>query len=363
MAEVMILAGGTGGHVFPALAVAVWLREHGHQVSWMGTSRGLEARVVPAAGFELDTAAVSGLRRTGLKAKLQAPWMLARALIQAGRYLRRRRPSVVLGMGGFVAGPGGLMAGWLGIPLVLHEQNRIPGTTNRWLAPRARRVLEGFPGTFPDRFWPCWTGNPLRAEIVGRSVDKAPLEGRPVRLLVMGGSQGAQILNETVPEALAGLANTELEVWHQSGGVMASQVAEAYRKNKVSARVEAFIDDMATAYAWADLVIARAGAMTVSELAAVGVGAILVPYPYAIDDHQRLNAQYLVEREAAVMLLQSELTPRSLRQAVTACLARPERLRAMGAAARKAARLDATETVARICLEEAESGAPVKNGK
>lgn len=357
MAQVMILAGGTGGHVFPALAVAKWLRDHGHQVTWMGTRKGLEAQVVPAAGFELDLLAISGLRGSSLAAKLKAPAMLARALLQARDHLRRRCPEVVLGMGGFVSGPGGLMAVWLGYPLVIHEQNRVPGTTNRWLAQWARRVLEAFPGTFADRFAPCWTGNPLRAEIACLALGKEPPGPRPVRILVLGGSQGAQALNEVVPQALAGWVGS-IAVWHQSGAAMQAQVASAYRAISLPARVEAFIDDMGAAYAWADLAICRAGAMTVSELAAAGVGAILIPYPYASDDHQTRNAQYLVERGAAVLLPQSRLTPTQLRALVAELLARPEQLQRMAAAARKAARLDATETVARICLEEARGWCP-----
>lgn len=359
MAKVMILAGGTGGHVFPALAVANWLRSHGHQVNWMGTLKGLEARVVPEAGFELDTLAISGLRGAGLAAKLKAPGMLAQALIEAQKHLRRRRPEVVLGMGGFVAGPGSLAAIGAGIPLVIHEQNRVPGATNRFLARWARRVLEAFPGTFAERFRPCWTGNPLRQEIeeLGNKGEEFFTAMRPVRILVLGGSQGAKALNEVVPQALADLAG-RIEVWHQTGADMQAQVSEVYRKASVAARVEAFIGDMGAAYAFADLAICRAGAMTVSELAAAGLGAILVPYPYAVDDHQTRNAEYLVERGGAWLLPQQELNPAKLRGLVIEVLAQPARLQSMGKAARKAARLDATETVARICLEEAEKWCP-----
>ncbi len=347
----MLLAGGTGGHVFPALAVAKWLREHGHQVHWMGTLEGLEARVVPEAGFELDPIAVSGLRGAGLKAWLKAPKMLARAVLEAQAHLRRRRPDVVLGMGGFAAGPGGLAAIGRGIPLVIHEQNRMPGTTNRLLARFARRVLEAFPETFAAKFCPCWTGNPLREEIQRLAQEKEPLQGRALRVLVLGGSQGAKALNETVPQALASLAG-QVEVWHQTGADMQAQVREYYLRASLKARVDPFIADIGDAYAWADLAICRAGAMTVSELAAAGVGAILVPYLYAAGDHQRRNAEYLVERGAAWLLPQSELTPDRLAACVETLLGQPDRLTAMGKAARSAARLDATETVARICLEE-----------
>ncbi len=349
MARVMILAGGTGGHVFPALAVAGWLRDHGHEVCWMGGMAGLERRLVPAAGFPLEAVAVGGLRGKGVQALLTAPVMLLRALWQAGRILRRRRPQVVLGMGGYAAGPGGLMAWLLGIPLVIHEQNRVPGTTNRWLAPRARRVLEGFPGTFADDLKPCWTGNPLRKEIV--ALGPKPAGDSPPRLLVVGGSLGAQALNETVPRALAQVS-VPLQVWHQCGRGNAAATLAAYRQAGVEARVTEFIDDMAAAWHWADVAVCRAGAMTVSELAAAGVAAVLVPYPHAIDDHQTRNAEYLAARGAARLLPQAQLTPARLAQTLAELVAEPQKLRAMGAAARRAARLDATETVARICLGE-----------
>ncbi|GAB6067073.1 undecaprenyldiphospho-muramoylpentapeptide beta-N-acetylglucosaminyltransferase [Methylothermus subterraneus] len=351
MAKVMILAGGTGGHVFPALAVALWLRAHGHSVSWMGTRQGLEARVVREAGFTLDALAVHGLRGTSFTAKLKAPGMLGQAFAQAVSHLRRRRPEVVLGMGGFVSGPGGLAAIAMGIPLVIHEQNRVPGLTNRVLARWARRVLEAFPGTFALNVRPCWTGNPLRREIEALAGDKEPLGARKVRILVLGGSQGAQALNEVVPAALAGLA-AKIEVWHQTGAPMQAAVRASYQNAGVAARVEAFIERMEEAYAFADLAICRAGAMTVSELAAAGVGAILVPYPHAKDDHQTRNAEYLLEQGAAWLLPQRELTPARLQEKVAFLVHRPEQLERMGAAARKVARLDATETVARICLEE-----------
>ncbi|BCX80718.1 UDP-N-acetylglucosamine--N-acetylmuramyl-(pentapeptide) pyrophosphoryl-undecaprenol N-acetylglucosamine transferase [Methylomarinovum caldicuralii] len=349
MARVMILAGGTGGHVFPALAVAEWLRGHGHEVVWMGGARGLEQQVVHAAGFPLDAITVGGLRGKGVGRLVTAPAMLLRALWQAGRVLRRRRPQVVLGMGGYAAGPGGVMARLQGIPLVIHEQNRVPGTTNRWLAPWAKRVLEGFPGTFADSLKPCWTGNPLRCEIA--ALGPKPDHDGPPRLLVVGGSLGAQILNEVVPQALAQMGSP-LQVWHQCGRGNAAAVEAAYRRAGVAARVSEFIDNMAAAWRWADLAVCRAGAMTVSELAAAGVAGVLVPYPHAIDDHQARNAEYLVQRGAARLLPQDRLTPARLAQTLAELAAAPQRLREMGAAARRAARLDATETVARICLGE-----------
>jgi UDP-N-acetylglucosamine--N-acetylmuramyl-(pentapeptide) pyrophosphoryl-undecaprenol N-acetylglucosamine transferase len=356
MAKVMILAGGTGGHVFPALAVAKWLKNQGHQVSWMGTPKGLEAKVVPEAGIELDTLEIQGLRGMGFLAALKVPLGLSRAWLKACAHLKRRRPQVVLGMGGFAAGPGGLAAVSLGIPLLIHEQNRVPGVTNRFLARWARRVLEGFPGTFAARFRPCWTGNPLRSEIENLASLRRPKlsQGRPVRILVLGGSQGAKALNEVVPKALSEFSR-RIEVWHQSGFEEVSKVQEAYAKASVPARVSAFIADMAQAYAFADLAICRAGAMTVSELAAAGLGAIFLPYPYAVDDHQTKNAQYLVERGAAKLVPQEKgraPCPYLLRELVKEMLETPSQLERMGEAARQAARLDATETVARMCLEE-----------
>ena len=352
--KIMILAGGTGGHVFPALAVANWLREQGHEVSWMGTHKGMEAKVVPAAGFKMHWLTVSGLRGKGWQAALIAPWMLGRALWQAKKHLQQQNPDVVLGLGGFVAGPGGIMARWLKIPLVIHEQNQVPGTTNRWLARVAKRILEAFPETFADQYKPCWTGNPLRSEIQKLSKQARQIH-QPLHLLVLGGSQGAKILNETVPQALAGYEG-QIEVWHQSGEKMQLEVAEKYRQAGLKARVEAFIDDMAKAYEWADLVICRSGAMTISELAAAGLGAILVPYPYAIDNHQSRNAEYLAWRGAARLLPQSELSPLRLRREMQELIQQPEKLLSMAQAARQMARLDATETVARICLEEASHG-------
>ncbi len=352
MARVMIMAGGTGGHVFPALAVAEWLRAHDHHVNWMGSPWGLEARVVPAAGFTLDKISVRGLRGKGIASLLSAPLMLTRALWQADRILRERCPQVVLGMGGFAAGPGGMMAYLRRIPLVIHEQNRVPGTTNRWLAPRAKRVLEGFPDTFADGLHPCWTGNPLRLEIE-RLGPKELLPGPVLRLLILGGSQGAKVLNEVIPKALAGMEQ-RIKVWHQCGVGNRQALEAEYHRLGIKAKVTEFISDMAAAWQWPDLVICRSGAMTISELAAAGVPAILVPYPFAVDDHQTRNAEYLVERGAAVLLPQTLMNVETLRQEITQLTTHPERLRQMGSCARRAARTDATETVASICLEEAD---------
>jgi UDP-N-acetylglucosamine--N-acetylmuramyl-(pentapeptide) pyrophosphoryl-undecaprenol N-acetylglucosamine transferase len=350
--KIMILAGGTGGHVYPALAVARELISRGHQVVWMGTRAGLEARVVPSAGIPMEWLTVAGLRGKGWRSKLSAPFMLAKALLQAARILRRIRPDAVLGMGGFVSGPGGLMARLMGIPLVLHEQNRIPGTTNRWLASWAGVVLEAFPGSFLPKIGARCTGNPLRREISGLKKPPAAEGAGPLRILVLGGSLGALVLNQRVPLALAKL-DRPIRVFHQTGEAMRQETAALYGQLGVEARVEAFVDDMAEAYGWADLAICRAGAMTLSELAAVGLPAILVPFPYAIDDHQTHNARYLSEAGAALLMSQTELTPERLAEAIEALCRQPGRLTAMSEAALALAKPDAARTVADICLAEA----------
>lgn len=348
-ARVMILAGGTGGHIFPALAVADELRGRGCDVAWMGTRAGMEARLVPAKHIPIAWLAVSGFRGKGLWTRLTAPFRLILACWQAGAILRKFKPDVVLGMGGFVAGPGGLMARVLGIPLVIHEQNRIPGTTNRMLVKWAKIAMEAFPGSFPPSKEACCVGNPLRSEIArtGR-----PRQQGLTRLLVVGGSQGAKALNQIVPEALA-LAGIELQVRHQTGEAMRSETAALYQRLGVEADVAAFVDDMAAAYLWADLAICRAGAMTVSELTAAALPAILIPFPFAIDDHQTANARYLSEAGAAELMPQTELTAENLAQALKSLLQNPDRLAAMSARALALAKPDAAGAVADACLRAA----------
>lgn len=347
----MILAGGTGGHVYPALAVAQELIARGCEVSWMGTRGGLEARVVPAAGIAIEWLSVSGFRGKGWAGRIAAPVRLMLACVQAGRILRRFRPDVVLGMGGFAAAPGGIMARLMGLPLVVHEQNRVPGTTNRILIKWARKVLEAFPGSFPERVGAVGVGNPLRRDIVAAVDLIRPPHEVPVRLLIVGGSQGAQVLNGVVPEVLAQVGE-KLAVLHQTGAATQTETEARYRELGLEVRVQAFIEDMAEAYRWADLAICRAGAMTISELTAMGVPAVLVPYPYAIDDHQTQNAHVMTDAGAAVLLPQSELNPTVL-TAVLRDLLVPGRLAEMSGKARALARVDATRTVADICLREA----------
>lgn len=349
--RIVIMAGGTGGHVFPALAVAQEMLERGWQVSWLGTPKGLESRVVPAHGIDLDCLAVEGMRGKGLWSKLIAVFKLIQACLQAGRILRLREPNVVLGMGGFVAGPGGLVAKLLGIPVVIHEQNRIPGTTNRLLVKLAAcKVLEAFPDSFGKSIPAICTGNPLRKAFLSLPAKAVwqPESGRNLRILVLGGSQGAKVLNDNVPEALSAMNN--LEVKHQTGLAMRNEVTERYRSLGMQAEVLAFIEDMTAAYQWADLIICRAGAMTVSEVAACGLPAIFVPLLHAIDDHQTANARYLCEVGAARLLPQPELNAENLRKTLQQTMLS---LSSMSLAAKRMARLDATQTVTGICIAEA----------
>jgi UDP-N-acetylglucosamine--N-acetylmuramyl-(pentapeptide) pyrophosphoryl-undecaprenol N-acetylglucosamine transferase len=356
MTAILITAGGTGGHVFPALAVARELRARGVQVTWLGTREGIEARLVPAAGFEIDYIQIRSLRGGGVLRWLLLPMRLNLAMWQSLRVLRRRRPAAVLAMGGFAAGPGGMMASLLNIPLIVHEQNAIAGLTNRWLARLADVLLAGFPGAFSDRHGVRVVGNPVRAEILALDSPERRFAGRAgrLRLLIVGGSQGAQIFNQTVPAALRLMAETvRPEVWHQTGQRDEAAVTAAYREFLPDARATAFIDDMAAAYAWADLVVCRAGAMTVAELAAAGVAALLVPLPHAADDHQTANARYLAGHEAAELVPQAEFTAARLAELLTELGSDRALLARMAVNARRCAVIDATETVAQFCLEAA----------
>ena len=348
--RVIIMAGGTGGHVYPALAVANLLIAEGHQVTWLGTRKGLEARVVPAAGIKVEWLAVSGVRGKSLMSRVRAPLMIVRALWQSLKILRRIQPDVVLGMGGFVAGPGGLVAAVLGIPLVLHEQNRIPGTTNRWLARWADRVLEAFEGSFPPRCRAIAVGNPVRADIAALiRHPRAPWADRPLRILVVGGSLGALALNEIVPEALASLGRS-VAIRHQTGPRFQEKTEARYLTLGLEAEVLAYMEDMAEAYRWADVAICRAGAMTVSELALAGLPAVLIPYPHAIDDHQTANARLLADPGGALLLPQGDLTPHNLALALNTLFDQEDAARHMSHALRLQARPEAAAVVAEHCL-------------
>lgn len=350
--RIVVMAGGTGGHVFPALAVAQELRQRGWEISWLGTADSFESRNVPRYDFPLDTIDAHRLRGQGLGGLLLAPFRLLKAMAQARRILAQRNPDVVLGMGGFATGPGGLVSKIMGLPLVIHEQNTIPGLTNRWLARLAARVLQAFPNSFPEAAGAKVTGNPVREEITALSEpgSRMAAHGESTRVLIIGGSLGALALNEIVPQGLALLARDHLlEVCHQAGRGKIETTQTLYAQLNLQAEVTEFLDDMAAAYAWADLVICRAGALTVSELAAVGVGAILVPFPYAVDDHQTRNADYLVQGGAGILMPQDQLDAEGLSGKLEQLLTQPGKLLEMAKAARKLAMPDATRQVADYC--------------
>ena len=351
--HVLIMAGGTGGHVFPALAVAEELRERGIDVTWLGTRRGIEADLVPGANFPLRFIDVVGLRgKSGIVGKLKAPFGLLKALWQAISVVRRVGPQCVLGFGGFASGPGGLAARLLGKPLVIHEQNAVAGTTNRILQKLATRVLQAFPNALAKGEH-C--GNPVRREISALAAPQTRLtlvdEQRP-RLLVLGGSLGALAINQVLPEALALLDEHDCPaVVHQCGKKHLDVTRKAYEDAGVGAEVVAFVDDMAAAYGAADFVICRAGALTVSELTAAGLGSVLIPYPHAIDDHQSENARWLVDNDAAVMMQQKDFNPEALAILLEELFANKQQLVTMAVAARALALPDAVSTVADVCEE------------
>ncbi|MBW8375647.1 undecaprenyldiphospho-muramoylpentapeptide beta-N-acetylglucosaminyltransferase [Stenotrophomonas sp.] len=350
---VMIMAGGTGGHIFPGLAVAKVLRERGVPVTWLGADGAMETRLVPQHDIPIDTLAIGGLRGKGKLALIGAPLRLLRAIRAAGFLIRDRQPRAVIAFGGFASGPGGIAARLHGLPLLVHEQNRAPGMTNRVLSRFARRVLAGFPGSFAQREEAV--GNPVRAEIAAITPPELRLANRqgPLRLLVLGGSQGARVLNNAVPKALAKLGTgMPVQVRHQSGEKLHAEALQAYADAGVQASVEPFIADMAEAFAWADLVVCRSGASTLAELCAVGVGSVLVPFAAAVDDHQTRNAEYLVERGAAVLLKQDETLATQLEGVLRDLSENSARRMQMANAARALAKVDAAERIADIILEE-----------
>ncbi len=357
-APVLIMAGGTGGHVFPALAVARVLRERGVAVVWLGVPGSMESRLVPANGFPIEWVRVRGIRGKGVGAWLMAPLRIAHAVLQSMAVLRKIRPRAVLGAGGYVSGPGGIAAWLLRVPLLIHEQNAIPGLTNRWLAKLAAQVLQAFPGSFEPGMHARTVGNPVRADIAALAAPALRFAGRSgrARLLVFGGSLGAQRLNSMVPLALAHLDPAQRpQVRHQAGERGIDAALAAYREHRVEAEVTPFIDDMAAAYAWADLALCRAGAMTVAELQAAGLGALLIPLPIATDDHQTKNAQVLVDAGAARVLQERDMTVENLSACIAELTADRARALAMAEAARRGRVIDAAAQVADLCLA---AGAP-----
>lgn len=369
--RILIMAGGTGGHVIPALSIARYLRSGGVVVEWLGTERGLESRLIPNEGIRLHRIGISGLRGTGLLRRLLSPFVITTAIIQSCISIIRYRPHCVLGMGGFATGPGGIAAWLMRRPLLIHEQNAIAGFTNLMLMPFASIVMEAFPGAFvrkrqhDDSLLSRWAsrradtvqvvGNPVRDEISHLPGPQDRGDKGPLRVLVVGGSRGAAAINAVVPAALANLEALELpEVWHQCGDEHEAQTLRAYEEAGIAVgeqvRIERFIDNMAVAYNWADLVICRSGALTVAELASAGLASVLVPYPYAVDDHQTENARFLTEAEAAILMPQEAFNGERLGELLSDFADDRDRVRDMSLRARSLAWNDSTEVIAKLCL-------------
>ncbi len=354
--RLLVMAGGTGGHVFPGIAVAKHLQQQGWEILWLGTPKRMEAQLVPAQGFDIAFIDIEGVRGNGIKRLLQAPFKLLTAILTARKILKSFRPDVVLGMGGFASGPGGVAAWTLGIPLVLHEQNAVAGLTNKWLAKIAKSVLSGFDGAFnglgvnPNKL--KWVGNPVRESFFALHQQVQPHQS--LRVLVVGGSLGAKVLNDAVPEALAEFQG--IHVRHQTGAGNQALVQQKYAQTapQIEVVVDEFIHEMADAYGWADLVICRAGALTVAEIAAAGLPAIFVPLPHAVDDHQTKNASVLVKNNAAWLLPQAQLERGELVPLLKQILADKAVLSEMGERAKSQAKIDAVDQVAACCHDLAE---------
>lgn len=350
---ILIMAGGTGGHVFPGLAVADYLRGLGWHIVWLGTQAGMEMKLVPQYGYETEVISFSGLRGKRLTAWFMLPLRLIRAFIQSINILRRVKPDVVLGMGGYPAFPGGMMASLLNKPLIIHEQNALPGLTNKILAKLADKIMLGFPDAIhASKAKTVVSGNPVRLEITQMETPQQRFLGREgkLKLLVVGGSLGAQILNTMVPQALELMpSNFRPSIVHQTGAMHLETVKKVYADLQLEGEVLAFIDDMAARYGACDVVLCRAGALTIAELSAAGVASILVPYPYAVDDHQTGNARFLSNHGAAVLVPQNELTIPKLAELLMN-LTR-EKLLTMAMTARDLAKPEATRVVAEACIE------------
>jgi UDP-N-acetylglucosamine--N-acetylmuramyl-(pentapeptide) pyrophosphoryl-undecaprenol N-acetylglucosamine transferase len=353
MQPVMILAGGTGGHVFPALAVANELRDRGVPIIWVGTNKGIESSVVPAAGFSLAIMSVQGLRGKGFLQYVRAPVIIMKALYESLSILLKHKPCALLGMGGFVAGPCALVGVLLRKPLIIHEQNAIVGLTNRILAPLSRIMFTGFPIQYKKRKLE-YCGNPVRSKVMDIESPEKRLAGRGItkRLLIVGGSQGAASLNKFMPQALAIVSSSmQVEVWHQTGANRREATLESYQQNNLQVKVDEFIDDIDNAYAWADLIVCRSGAITLAEVAAVGLGSVLVPYPYAVDDHQTANASSYVEAGAAKIISESEISAEKLAEILLELLGSSEMLMNMACAAKKLVQGNASKRVADECMK------------
>ncbi len=349
----LIMAGGTGGHVFPALAVAKELLQRNQDVCWLGTEVGMESHLVPANNIKFETIAIKGFRGKGLLSKLAVPFLLVRAVVQAAKVIRKVNPCVVIGFGGFVSAPGGIAARLLGKQLIIHEQNSVAGTSNRLLNTLSNKTLTAYPNNLKGA---ALVGNPIRtglSSIENDSVENDNTDAdQKLNLLIMGGSLGAKAINEIVPAALSLIDDSiRPNVWHQTGRSKKEPVVNDYKDLSVSARTEEFIDSVDEAYSWADVLICRAGALTVSEVAAVGMPAIFIPLPSAIDNHQYHNARWLSEQDAAVLIEQKTLTKELLSETLTNFISQKEILKTMGKKAKALAMPNATNDVANICEE------------
>jgi len=346
----LVMAGGTGGHVFPGIAVADQLKKQGWAVSWLGTADRMEAQLVPKHGYEIDFIDIAGVRGNGIKRLLMAPLRIIKSVLQARRVLKQRKVGLVLGMGGFASGPGGIAAWTLGIPVILHEQNAAAGLTNRILARFAKKVLMGFSGAFHDEK-AILVGNPIRESVLSLPTKQISAPSETLKLLIVGGSLGAKVLNDLLPEVIEKLPNDLIEVIHQTGKGHFETVTSTYQRKGLQVDTKEFISDMDACYDWADIVICRAGALTVSEIAAVGLPAIFVPLPHAVDDHQTKNAQDLVNREAALLIPQKQLNSEKLSDYLHAFSQNRQLLIEMSKQSKKAAIPDATQRVAELCLQ------------
>jgi len=353
----LVMAGGTGGHIFPGIAVAEALVQQGWKIHWLGTAERMEAEIVPKNGYPISFINIAGIRNKNWQTWLKTPFKILQSIWQSVRILREVKPDVVLGMGGYASAPGGVAAWLLGIPLVLHEQNAVVGMSNRFLSHIASKTLSAFPGAFSKRVTAEVVGNPLRSDIVAikNVIPEQPATSKKV--LVVGGSLGAKILNDVVPQAMKQIKVQSIDVWHQTGGGNEQAVLKSYQdyglpEEKV--KVTEFIEDMAAAYQWADVVICRSGALTVSELAMAAKPAIFVPLPHAVDDHQTKNAMYLVDCGAAKLIAQKEFNGTTLGQMLNSLFISDKVVQQMSKAAHNAAHADATKRVAAVCIEAAQ---------
>lgn len=350
----LIMAGGTGGHIFPGIAVAEFLKAQGWNIHWLGTAKRMEADLIPQHGFDISFINIAGLRNKNWQAWLKTPFKLIQSVWQSISVIRKIKPDVVLGMGGYASAPGGFAAWLLCKPLVLHEQNAVAGLSNRFLAILATKVLSAFPKAFRKGLKCNVVGNPLRSDIVALEQTTPDQPASSKKVLVIGGSLGAKVLNDTVPQAMKQIKLQNITVWHQTGKGNEQAVIESYQEYGLSEsniKVSEFIDDMASAYQWADVVVCRAGALTVSELAMAAKPAIFVPLPHAVDDHQTKNAMYLVERNAAKLIAQKEFNGTSLAQMLNSLFSSDSVVRTMSKAAHDAAHADATNRVAQTCAD------------